>query len=226
MDIMDTATQLVDFLGKACGESCEVVLQDLREGKMCIVAIANGHISGRSVGAPLTDLALRLITQKVWKTRDYICNYEGKTRDNRILHSSTFFIKSGGKLVGMLCVNIDISKYTQLSETILRLAGISLNPPPVSVEPQVENFYDNMEEIVKSVLIELGAEQRPEGRLTQEERLKIIERLMDHGIFLLRGAVSSVAQKLRCSDASLYRYIGMINKRKGSRAGVLYPPAS
>lgn len=216
---MDAAARMVEFLGKACGGTCEVVLQDLRPGKMCIVAIANGHISGRSVGAPLTDLALRLITQGVWKTTDHICNYEGKTRDNRTLHSSTFFIKNEGKLLGMLSVNVDVSQYTRISDDILRLAGLSpAAPQPSAAGSQTENFYDNMEEIIKSVFKELKAEDASE-RLSQEERLVIIERLMDRGIFLLRGSVSSVAQKLRCSEASLYRYISMITKKRGKNHG-------
>jgi predicted transcriptional regulator YheO len=186
---------------------------------MCIVAIANGHISGRAVGAPLTDLALRLIAQEIWKTKDHICNYEGKTRDNRILHSSTFFIKNEGKLLGMLSVNVDVSQYTRLSEDILRLAGLS---PASSQVPaagvQTENFYDNMEEIIKSVFKELGADGDP-GRMTQERRLAIIERLVDRGIFLLKGSVISVAQKLQCSEASLYRYISMITRKRRKADG-------
>jgi predicted transcriptional regulator YheO len=215
MDFMDVAARMVEFLGEACGGTCEVVLQDLRPGKMCVVAIANGHISGRSVGAPLTDLALRLIAQEVWKTTDHICNYEGKTRDSRILHSSTFFIKNEGKLLGMLSVNVDVSQYTRISDDILRLAGLS----PAAFQPsaagiQTENFYNNMEEIIKSVFKELKVEGASE-RLSQADRLVIIERLMDRGIFLLRGSVNSVAQKLQCSEASLYRYISMITRKRG-----------
>jgi predicted transcriptional regulator YheO len=223
MDPVEAAKSIVEFLGKACGENCEVVLQDLREDKMGIIAIANGHISGRKVGSPPTDLALHLVAQGIWKTTDYICNYEGKTRDNRILHSSTFFLKnrSKDKLLGMLCINIDTSKYTQISEAVLRLTGLNLinagqspkaedHPSP----PVVENFYENMEEIIKSVLQELGLGDIPNPRFSQEDRLVIIERLMEQGIFLLRGSISSVAEKLRCSEASMYRYIAMVNKRK------------
>ncbi|MFP3089010.1 helix-turn-helix transcriptional regulator [Treponema sp. TIM-1] len=217
MDSIEVTKSIVEFLGKACGENCEIVLQDLREGKMEIVAIANGHISGRTVGAPPTDLALRMMAQEEWKTRDYVCNYEGKTRDNRHLHASTFFLKNEkkDKLLGMLCVNIDTSKYTQLSEAVLKLAGLgSLKDIKPSEEFQAENFYENMEEIIKSVLREMGVGGQTHHRLSQEERLTIIERLMEHGIFLLRGSVSSVAEKLHCSEASLYRYIAMVNKRK------------
>jgi predicted transcriptional regulator YheO len=183
------------------------------------VAIANGHISGRSVGAPLTDLALKLIAQGVWKTRDHICNYEGKTRDNRTLHSSTFFIKSEGKLLGMLSVNVDVGQYTRISEDILRLAGLGpVSSLPSAAGSQTENFYDNMEEIIKSVFTELKVEDSL-APPSQAERLVVIERLMDRGIFLLKGSVSSVAQKLRCSEASLYRYITMITRKRGKGHG-------
>jgi predicted transcriptional regulator YheO len=218
LDPIEQLTYLVEFLGEACGTNYEVVLQDLREGKIGIVAIANGHISGRKVGGPPTDLALRLVAQEVWKTRDYICNYEGKTRDTRILHSSTFFIKnkSKDKLLGMLCVNVDTSKYADLSEAALRLAGLA--PLHESLKPdentQLENFHTNMDEVIKSVFQEIGLDNAFNPQLSQDDRLKIIERLMDRGIFLLRGSVSNVAEKLRCSEASAYRYIAMVKKKK------------
>jgi predicted transcriptional regulator YheO len=225
MDPVEEVKYLVDFLGEACGRNCEVVLQDLREGKMGIVAIANGHISGRKVGSPPTDLALRLVAQEVWKTKDYICNYEGKTRDNRILHSSTFFLKnkSKDKLLGMLCINIDTNKFTELSKAVLRLTGLdSFGESPQSPEnSQTENFYANMEEIIKSVLQEIGMDDVANPQLSQDDRLKIIDRLMEHGIFLLRGSVSAVAEKLRCSEASTYRYIALVKKKK-ARAGTAH----
>ncbi|MDR3138122.1 MAG: PAS domain-containing protein [Treponema sp.] len=218
MDPIEEVKCLVDFLGAACGENCEIVLQDLREGKMEIVAIANGHVSGRRIGSPPTDLALRLVAQEVWKTKDYICNYEGKTRNNRVLHSSTFFLKNRNKdkLLGMLCINIDTSKYTELSKAVLQLTGLApLNESQELFEnSQVENFYMNMDEIIKSVLQETGLSDISTPQLSQEDRLKIVERLMEHGIFLLRGSVSSVAERLRCSEASTYRYIAMVKKRR------------
>jgi predicted transcriptional regulator YheO len=226
MDILKNLAAVVEFLGRACGENCEIVLQDLREGKRGVIAIANGHVSGRSIGAPPTDFALRLAADETWKTRDYICNYEGKTKDNRTLRSSTFFIKNRNKLLGLLCVNIDAGKYQALSEAILRLSGLKAvkNTVPEAPPPgrrkkdsgisQKEKFYNNIEETVKSVLRELGMENTARAKLSQEERLVIVERLVEHGIFLLRGSVSSIAEKLHCSEASIYRYIATINRRK------------
>jgi predicted transcriptional regulator YheO len=218
MGIMDSAALLVDFLGRVCGENCEIVLQDLRQDRMCITAIANGRVSGRAVGDPLTALAQRMVTRGVWKKQDYICDHRGKTRDSRPLRSSTFFIKEDGKLLGMLSVNVDISRYLDLSEGILALAGLYAEPPETAAEDRKENFVDHAEAVIKSVLEEFGIAENERGTFTQEERLAIVERLMDRGAFLVRGSVSSAAEKLGCSEASLYRYIGTINKRKAGKA--------
>jgi predicted transcriptional regulator YheO len=184
---------------------------------MCITAIANGHISGRAVGDPLTGLALRMVTRGVWKKQDYICDHRGKTRDSRSLRSSTLFIKEDGKLLGMLSINIDISRYLDLSEGILALAGLHAESQKTDTEGRRENFIDHAEAAIKSVLEEFGIAENERETFTQEERLAIVERLMDRGAFLVRGSVSSAAEKLRCSEASLYRYIGTVNKRKAGK---------
>jgi predicted transcriptional regulator YheO len=182
---------------------------------MCIIAIANGHISGRKIGSPLTDLALRFVNEKIWRSKDYVTNYVGKTKDGRPLKSSTFFIKQNGRLLGMVCVNVDASEYVELSKRVLRLIGMEAWGAAYSdPAPQSENFYENMEEIIQSVMSEMNADQHKHGSLTQMERLAIVEKLMDKGVFILRGAVSSVAEKLGCSEASMYRYISTINKRR------------
>ncbi|MFC9600179.1 transcriptional regulator [Peribacillus butanolivorans] len=227
--IMDYYKELVGFLGLVMGENCEIALQDVSDEKHCIVAIANGHISGRKVGSPLTDLALKFIKSEVWKEKDYICNYTGKTRNNKILNSSTFFIKENGKLLGMFCINIDNSKFIDLSQEILRLGfgggiklpsealtGISTVQPSLNTTyTETENFFENPEDIVNSVFKEFYEEKKiPTERLTQEEKMELIERLESTGVFNLKGSISHIADKLMVSEASVYRYRSKLQKMK------------
>ena len=115
-------TKLVEFLGKVLGPDYEIVLHDLTDTRCSIVAIANGHVSGRSIGAPLTNLGLKVLTMGSYKNSDYLINYNGASRTNRVLRSSTMFLKDdNGEIVGMLCINFDDSKYVALSEEILKL---------------------------------------------------------------------------------------------------------
>ncbi|MFD3450397.1 transcriptional regulator [Microbacteriaceae bacterium 4G12] len=227
--IMDYYKELVGFLGLVMGENCEIALQDVSDEKHCIIAIANSHISGRKVGSPLTDLALKFIKSEVWKEKDYICNYTGKTMNNKILNSSTFFIKDKGELLGMFCINIDNSRLIDLSQEILRLglggglklpteaptdfSTVQLSPDTVHVE--TENFFENQKDIVDSIFKEFYEEKQiPTERLTQEEKMELIEKLESTGIFKLKGSISQIADKLMVSEASVYRYRSKLQKMK------------
>ena len=61
---------IVEFLGKTLGPDYEIVLQDLNPEHQAIVAIANGHISGRRVGGPLTDASLQMLSSRAYESND------------------------------------------------------------------------------------------------------------------------------------------------------------
>ena len=51
------------------------------------------------------------------------------------------------------------------------------------------------------------------SRLTQDEKMEIMDILNRKGVFLLKGSVSYVAKELRSSEASIYRYLGKLNNK-------------
>ena len=55
-DMLQQYSVIVQFLGKTLGPDYEVVLHDLNPEHNKIVAIANSHVSGRSIGSPLTNV--------------------------------------------------------------------------------------------------------------------------------------------------------------------------
>jgi predicted transcriptional regulator YheO len=210
------ATALVDFIARSYGENCEVVLLDLRPERRCVTAIHNGQISGRAVGSPLTETALRMEKSGIWKTRDHVCNYPGKAGDGRSLRSSVYFIKDRTQLLGMLCINVDVSLYAAISQKMLHLGGIEGDGKPAENHNDGPNGpIKDRDGIIASVFAEMGIDGQNASNLDQEKRLAVTERLMERGLFLIRGSVSVLAEKLGCSEASLYRYMGRINRKKG-----------
>jgi Uncharacterized protein conserved in bacteria len=212
MDIMQHYALITDFLGQVLTDNYEIALLDLREDKKFITAIANGKNSGRSVGAPLTDLARKIIQEGIWKNEHYLINYSGLTKDQKPLISSTLFIKEAGKLVGMFCINVDIQVYIDLSNSILKLG--KLPSSPVEIVPEhIETFTNDISDIISSALpLYIRENNIPTERLTQEEKIAVVKQLSDNGIFLIKGAVSEVALKLNCSEATIYRYVSKIGK--------------
>lgn len=225
--------KLTEFLGQALGPDYEVALHDMTDKNRSIVAIANNHISGREIGAPLTNVALKILMDKSYETQDYRLHYCGLSAEGKTLSSSTMFIKHNGKLVGMLCINFDDSRYLAASENVLRLCHPDIfiddhiapqqaepgDPFPRAVPATTESFHNSIDAVagdaVGRELIRLGVTA---DRLTPDERMQIIASLENGGIFLLKGAVKDVADALHCSQASVYRYLSQIKKDDSNSA--------
>ena len=121
---------LVSFLGEALGPDYEVVLHDLTSEEGTIAAIVNNNISGRTEGAPLSNMALRFIHGKVYEKQPYVAGYQGASQAKGRLRSSTMFIKDGSELIGMLCINFDAAKYSRMAQELLSLCGAHQEPGP------------------------------------------------------------------------------------------------
>ena len=59
-------THLVEFLGMTLGPDYEIVLHEIDRPTPCVVAIANGQISGRTGVHSLTNVALDIIANKAY----------------------------------------------------------------------------------------------------------------------------------------------------------------
>ena len=214
--------KITEFLGLALGPDYEVALHDLTDKNRSIIAIANNHVSGREIGAPLTNVALSVLMDKSYETQDFRLHYHGVSINGKKLRSSTMFIKQNGRRIGMLCINFDDSRYRHISDQILSLchpdpfvSELMPEPAPADTKPSnrpaPEKFRNSSEAVaVDAISRELEHLGVAADRLTSDERLKIITALEASGIFLFKGAVKDVAAQLHCSQASGYRYLSQI----------------
>ena len=222
-EILQEYIRLTEFLGETLGPDYEVVLHDLTIPNHSIIAIVNGHISGRKIGAPLTNMALSILRDKSYENNDYRSNDYGLSASGKSLRSNTFFIKHDGKLIGMLCINFDDSRYQNLSEHIMTLAHPQNFLDKVSQQVNnsekakiteaniTEKYNPSSDSVTKDAIQrELKRIGVSADRLTANERMQIIAALEEQGIFLLKGVVKDVAQGLKCSQASVYRYMSQL----------------
>ena len=64
MELREHYVKLVNFLGIVLGPSYEIALHDLSMGDESIIAIANGNVTNRTIGSPLTPLIMEYIAMK------------------------------------------------------------------------------------------------------------------------------------------------------------------
>ena len=201
---------LTEFLAEVMGEHCEVVLHDVEDFANSIVAIENNHISGRKIGDSLTDLALNVLKDEENLECDYLSNYNGKTHDGKELRSSTYFIRDEKeKVIAMLCINIDLSRYIEARDLLNTMIGKRNDIEENNTDKNfAENFTSSIEELIDSMIENsIGSKSIPPSRMTAEEKKEITKKLDKRGVFLLKNSVSKVAKKLQTSEATVYRYL-------------------
>ena len=72
-----------------------------------------------------------------------------------------------------------------------------------------------MEEVVYGICNQVLSEATvPVDRLSQDEKIAIVEKLDGKGVFLFKGAVALVAGRLQTSEATIYRYLSKINRAR------------
>lgn len=212
-NIIKSFIPLVDFLADVLGDETEIVLHDMTDPDRSVVAIRNGHISGREVGAPATNLALKLLQDPHYHNQDFLSNYKNFSTDGNILKSSTFLIRDEHrKIIGMLCVNSDIENLLNVKRFFDSLTTYS---EETNTEKPVEQFSRSSDELtldsISTIVTEIGVSP---SRMHKEEKLEVVRKLYHNGIFLLKGAVSEISDRLKISEASVYRYLNQIRKEE------------
>lgn len=218
---------LVDFLEAVLGPNSEIVLHDFSDPDHSLVEIRHGEVSGRSVGAPATDLAVKVMNG-AYADRTFISGYTAHGADGRPLRSASFIIREGPRCVGMLCVNTDVSLFDQLDTVCASLlAAYGRTPaigtpaptpavPPAPARPgvhEVESLTDSTEELIARNIESLArARGLAVSDLAQADRIDIIRTLNANGMFLLKGAVACCAETMGISEPSVYRYLQKVRK--------------
>lgn len=212
---LEPYAKLVYFLSAALGDNCEIALHDLTSKDQEIVAISNNPISGREVGAKLSNLSLHYLEEKQYLNHDYVMNYKTVGNDGKLMRAATYFIKEEGREmpVGMLCINVNISDLEYLTSTIKKILG-------VKEEKDIEFKMDNPVEILSSPLDEMIDMYIKEclekmgfpsyflaERLNVDEKIKVVKYLQEKGTFKVKGAIVLVAEKLAVSEPTVYRYL-------------------
>ncbi len=199
---------VIEGIAKTFGKNCEVVLHDINNPQSSIIAIANGHVTGRTVGGPMSEYGLSALRKGEYDKNKV--NYLKKTSDGRILKSSSLFVKDeNGKVIGFLCINFDMSELSIIKSLLNDFIEVS---DGISIENSSEesfgsNINDVLNSIVNRTLDSLG---KPVAFMSKEEKVNIVELLDQKGVFLIKGAIDYVAKVLCVSRYTIYNYLDEI----------------
>lgn len=202
---IDFYRRLAKALALQFGPRCEVVVHDLEADDLdhAVVAIENGHVSGRSVGAGPSHVVLEALQSDPEQLHDR-APYLTKTVDGRTLKSSTVFIHDDeGKPVGILAINYDITLMAALED---ELASFTQTPGDHEEEPEAitRNIADLLDDLLAESVRHVG---KPPALMTKEDRIRAIGYLDRRGAFLISKSSERACEFFGISKYSFYSYL-------------------
>lgn len=202
---LDFYKRLAHALALQFGSGCEVVVHDLEaaDPSHSIVAIENGHVTGRRLGDGPSHVVLEALHAGGERLEDRLA-YLTKTADGKILKSSTVFIRDDdGRAVGIFAVNYDITILRAMGETIAEVVGTEPSAPR-EPEPIVRSVADLLDDLIEQSVQLVGT---PVALMSKEEKVRAIRYLNDTGAFLITKSGPKVCKFFGISKYTLYNYL-------------------
>lgn len=207
-DNLNLLSDIAKCVAMQFGENCEVVLHDLTlPYEHTIVAIWNGHVTGRKVGDGGTNAGLEILKGSASPDDQY--SYINTAPNGRILRSSSkYFRDEYGKVNGSMCINLDITDMIKCENTLRYFTSSTPSSRPQTPELFVGNVDELLEIMMKEAVNTTG---KPVDNLTKEEKVSIVHSLDDKGFFLIKKAAEKLADFLGLSRYSIYNYLNESN---------------
>lgn len=203
-DEMVLLQKIMKAVAAEMGPNCEVVLHDYEgDYDRTIVAIENGHVTGRKVGDCGTNLGLEVLRGTVSDGDEY--NYLTQTKNGRLLKSSSvYFHDDSGKAIGALCINWDISEYVRAEQALKEIVMDGEQRKEPVREVISSNVGDVLDALIHESLVHVG---KPVDQMTKEDKMKGLKYLDEKGAFLIKKAGDKVTEYYNISKYTLYNYL-------------------
>jgi predicted transcriptional regulator YheO len=208
---------VMEGIAKAVGPYCEVVLHDLSKKELgsSIRRIENGHVTGRSVGGPSTNLGLELLSSLDGEDPEAAENanqfgYLARAGNGNELRCSSVYFQDGrGDLLGALCINVNLTIFQMLQQglnSILKPAAVELAAGDHGTEQEI--FATDVDGLLESMLETAIAEMSvPVSMMSKTDRVEVFRYLDKRGAFFIKHSVPKTAKRLGVSKVSAYSYL-------------------
>lgn len=203
--IIRATFNIVDGIAAMYGDHTEVALHSLDIENPSIVKIANGHVTGRSVGAPITNLAIEKLKDGNQITHPYF----SRSNSGKMIRSVTTIISNDNNTpIAMLCINTDMDAPVHSVISAMLPAGVSFDA--ITESPEV--FSPTANEMLTTSIAKFKT-QVEAMQLTKAKRTKeIVRKMFSEGLFNVKDAVAIAAKEIEISPDTVYRYLRQFKK--------------
>lgn len=217
---LDLLIQLAHGLAVQFGDSCEIVIHDLKAEQLehSVVHIENGSVTGRKLGDGPSRVVFDALSRDPSKIQDRLA-YLTRTEDGRILKSSTMFVRGdNGNVEYIFSLNYDITALLSIESAVHSLVTTQKEAElrdngraDADAQPQqiLHNVTDLLDSLIEQALTMVG---KPVAAMNKEDKIKVVQFLNNAGAFLITKSGDRVASLLEISKFTLYNYMDAGNR--------------
>ncbi len=208
-EILSHYEKIGELLAEMFEPHLEVAVHDLRYPEHSIIAIFNGHITGRNIGEGTSDLGYEKVSGKV---PDKVVNYKNESPDGKPLKSSSLTIRNNkGDIIGSLGLNYDISVFDQFSNVLSIFTNTEEN---TIIHGKEAFFYGNTKEDIHIAINHYKISNGLTNKvLSRKDKHDVIRFLIRGGHLNKRGAVAIIGEALSITRPTVYKYINEIKTK-------------
>lgn len=211
--LLNSYCHLLDGLSSYLGDGYEMVLHSLEDYEHSAIKVINGYHTGRTEGAPITNMALSLLAQMHdGDTAENGITYFSKNAKNEPLKSTTLPIRGEhNRIIGLLCINFYLN--TPFSDILQTFQPASYNTPGSPATEIHENFSQTTGDLLEETIQKTRQEVLMDSSVSSSNKNKEIIRLLyQQGIFNLKDSVQITSQELNLSKNTVYLHLRNLEK--------------
>ncbi len=204
---------IAEMVAQTFGKNCEVVIHDLSHPRSSVVYVANGTVTKRKVGQSFNHLINEVLLNKNFKD-DCTINYTYESEEGKHIKSSSSLIRDAkGEVIGMFCINYDLTLTYALKEEVDQFLPAVSEPKP-TIDNSVELLENGEVTTIINNLIDNIIGDTDVSQLKRKDNLELVEFMEQKGIFLVKGAIDKVALRMGISKVTVYSYLDEIRNRR------------
>lgn len=188
-----------DAIYEIFGDDCEVVIHDLENLHEAVVYL-RGNVTGRKLGAPVTDFILKEMKKAPEQIQDINGMITTAQNGKKIKTSIVFIRDENENIVGVFGINFDLTTAIQWQASLDQL--LKTKDGDANVQEQYGNTIDEVfENIIDQTFREMDI--HPPIR-SKEQRQQLVRLLDQKGVFLIKNSTDRVAEILNVSKQTIY----------------------
>lgn len=208
--VLKSYIPIANIITQTFGKKCEVSIHDLTQPERSVVYVANGTVTGRKEGQSFNHLIRQVLLSRRFKD-DCTANYLFEADNGKKIKSSSALIRNAeGEVVGMLCINYDLTlSYLMKEEVLSFLPEFTHDEMPAEDDIPNQDVMTIIDELIENII-----RNKNKDNLKRKDNIELVRFMDEKGVFLVKGAIDKVAERLDLSKVTIYSYLDEARGKK------------